>query len=76
MSDEAFQIGPVLKELRRRRGLSLTEMARAAGVSRSAVVRIEAGDRNPGLLTLTGIAGALGIRFMVEEDGVFIEDAP
>lgn len=76
MSEEAFEIGPLLKEMRRRKGLSLTNMAKAAGVSRSAIVRIEAGDRNPGLLTLTGIAGALGIRFMVEEDGVFIEDAP
>jgi transcriptional regulator with XRE-family HTH domain len=76
MSEEAFEIGVLLKEIRVRKGLSLTQMARAAGVSRSAVVRIEAGDRNPGLLTLTGIAGALGIRFMVEEDGVFIEDAP
>ena len=76
MSEEAFEIGVLLKEIRVRKGLSLTQMARAAGVSRSAVVRIEAGDRNPGLLTLTGIAGARGIRFMVEEDGVFIEDAP
>lgn len=76
MTEEAFEIGVLLKEMRRRKGLSLTAMARAAGCSRSAIVRIEAGERNPGLVTLTGIAGALGIRFMVEGDGVFIEDAP
>jgi transcriptional regulator with XRE-family HTH domain len=76
MTDETFTLGPVLKEIRVRRHLSLTEMARASGLSRSAIVRIEAGDRNPGLVTLTGIAGALGIRFLVESDGVYIEDAP
>ena len=76
MSDDAFTLGPVLKELRVRRNLSLAAMAREAGVSKSAIVRIEKGDRNPGLLTLTGIAGALGIRFLLEADGVYIEDAP
>lgn len=76
MTDDAFTLGPVLKEMRVRKHMSLSEMARKAGLSKSAIVRIEAGDRNPGLLTLTGIAGALGIRFILEEDGVFIEDAP
>lgn len=76
MTDEAFALGPVLKEMRVRKHMSLSQMARAAGVSKSAIVRIEKGDRNPGLLTLTGIAGALGIRFLLEADGVYIEDAP
>jgi len=76
MSDEGFTLGPVLKELRVRKNMSLAAMARESGVSKSAIVRIEKGDRNPGLLTLTGIAGALGIRFLLEADGVYIEDAP
>jgi transcriptional regulator with XRE-family HTH domain len=76
MTDEGFALGAVLREMRVRKHMSLAEMARASGVSKSAIVRIEKGDRNPGLLTLTGIAGALGIRFLLDADGVFIEDVP
>ena len=71
---EGWELGVVLKELRHRRGLSLTQMARESGLHKSAVIRIEKGDRHPGLETLSGIAGALNIRFVVEAEGVFIEE--
>lgn len=74
MSADKWDLGVVLKEIRVRRNMSLTDTARKAGISRSAVVRIERGDRHPGLETLSGLAGALGIQFIVTGDGAFIED--
>ena len=71
-----YDVGPILREMRLRRNLSLAELGRQAGVSKSAIVRIERGDRNPGLVTLTGLAQALRIKFVIEGAGLFIEDAP
>ena len=75
MSVEKWELGVVLKEIRMRRNMSLTDVSREAGSSRSAVIRIERGDRHPGLETLTGLAGALKIQFIVNGEGAFIEDA-
>lgn len=71
---EGWELGVVLKELRHRRGLSLNAMARESGLHKSAVIRIEKGERHPGLESLSGIAGALNIRFITDADGTFIEE--
>jgi transcriptional regulator with XRE-family HTH domain len=70
------EMGVVLKELRTRKGLSLVKMGEAAGVSKSAVIRIEQGKRGPSVTTLTGFARALGVRFVIDSEGMYIEDAP
>ena len=76
MAEESFDLGVVLKEIRKRKNLSLAQAGIESGLSKSAIVRIERGDRHPGLQSLTSIAGAYGIRFVVDGEGVFIEDAP
>ncbi len=54
-------VGETVRAHRSRRGVSLAQLASAAGVSKAAVVALEAGRGNPTLSTLAGIADALGI---------------
>lgn len=53
--------GEMLGALRRRDGLSQKELARRAGVSRSAIGMYEAGEREPGFETLQTFAGIFGV---------------
>ena len=48
--------GKKLKELRQAAGLSQEALARAADVSTSAVVKMEAGNANPTLTSLRALA--------------------
>jgi transcriptional regulator with XRE-family HTH domain len=57
----AVRIGARVRELRRRRGLSLSELAVRAGVGKATLSGVEAGTRNPTLETLYSIAGQLGV---------------
>jgi transcriptional regulator with XRE-family HTH domain len=50
-----------LVALRAQRGLSLDQLARAAGVSKGMLVQIEQARTNPSIATLCRIANALGI---------------
>ncbi|NMO00762.1 helix-turn-helix transcriptional regulator [Gordonia sp. TBRC 11910] len=47
--------------LRAERGLSLSELARRAGIGKGSLSELEAGQRNPTLDTLYAIAGQLGV---------------
>ncbi|WP_280830752.1 helix-turn-helix domain-containing protein [Mycolicibacterium frederiksbergense] len=47
--------------LRADRGLSLSELARRAGIGKGSLSELEAGQRNPTLDTLYAIAGQLGV---------------
>jgi XRE family transcriptional regulator, regulator of sulfur utilization len=47
--------------LRADRGLSLSELARRAGIGKGSLSELEAGQRNPTLETLYAIAGQLGV---------------
>jgi transcriptional regulator with XRE-family HTH domain len=58
MSDQRF--GVRLAELRRAKGWSQEGLARAAGLSTSAVTKLEQGITLPGWETLCGLADALG----------------
>jgi DNA-binding XRE family transcriptional regulator len=49
-----------LTRIRRQRGMSQTALARAIGVTRPAVSRMEAGASNPSLAVLVALADALG----------------
>ena len=51
-----------IKELRRKKGISQDKLAREANVSYNTIVKIENdGSNNPTVLTLAGIAKALGV---------------
>ncbi len=56
-----LRFGDRLRELRKRAGLSLSELAREAEVSRRYVTEAEAGRANPSLVKLSQLALALGI---------------
>jgi transcriptional regulator with XRE-family HTH domain len=54
-------LGVRIRQLREAKDLNQREFAMSAGVDQGLLSRIEAGTGNPGLLTLTSIAKALGI---------------
>jgi transcriptional regulator with XRE-family HTH domain len=54
-------IGRRLRELREARGLSLSELARAAGVGKATLSGLENGTRDPRLETLYAVAAALRV---------------
>lgn len=55
------RFGERLRDARREAGLSLTELARRADLSRRYATEAEAGRANPSLLKLAQLAGALGL---------------
>jgi transcriptional regulator with XRE-family HTH domain/mannose-6-phosphate isomerase-like protein (cupin superfamily) len=57
-----MQLGPVLRLERRKRGLTLAELAAASGLSKGFVSQIENDKTSPSLDTLERLAGALDLR--------------
>jgi transcriptional regulator with XRE-family HTH domain len=57
----ALAFGRVLRELRTHKGLSINDIAQHAGVSARRITRMEQGKREPNLVLLFRIAGALGV---------------
>jgi len=55
-----MNLGSRIKRLRLKRKLSLRELGRLAHVSHSFIADIESGRSNPSLVTLEGLANALG----------------
>jgi len=55
----AFELGRSVRELRERRGWSQTQLAKASGMTQSAVARFEAGGTVPTLPVLERLAAAL-----------------
>jgi transcriptional regulator with XRE-family HTH domain len=61
-TDFATQIGARVRSLRRERGVSLSALARDAGVGKATLSGLEDGSRgNPTIETLYAIAGRLGV---------------
>lgn len=56
----AYELGARVRELRQAHGWSQAELATAAGMTQSAVARLEAGGTVPTLAVLSRIARALG----------------
>lgn len=56
-------IAATLRRERERAGLSLTELARRAGIAKSTLSQLESGSGNPSVETLWAIGVALGIPF-------------
>jgi len=63
------RIARALRRERERAGLSVSELARRAAVSKATVSQLEGGAGNPSVETLWAIATALGVPF-----SVFVED--
>jgi len=51
---------------RAQHGLSQTALARRLGMKQPAIARLEAGDHNPSLDTLTRLAQGLGMEFHID----------
>ncbi|WP_238010688.1 helix-turn-helix domain-containing protein [Dactylosporangium sp. AC04546] len=54
-------VGRRLRRLREARGISLSALARSAGIGKATLSGLELGTRNPTLETLYAVAGALGV---------------
>ena len=52
------EVGPRLKRIRVSRGVTLTQLAAATGISKSTLSRLESGQRKPSLELLLPIAQA------------------
>lgn len=52
-------VGPRVRDLRRRSGITLTELAETTGIAISTLSRLESGQRKPGLELLLPLAAAL-----------------
>ncbi|HUN36561.1 MAG TPA: XRE family transcriptional regulator [Trebonia sp.] len=68
-------IAIALRRERARAGLSLTEVARQAGIAKSTLSQLESGAGNPSVETLWALAVALGVPFsqLVEPPGARVE---
>jgi transcriptional regulator with XRE-family HTH domain len=57
------QIAAALRRERARAGISLTELARRAGIAKSTLSQLESGSGNPSVETLWALGTALGVPF-------------
>lgn len=57
------QIGAAIRRERDRAGLSLTELARRAGIAKSTLSQLESATGNPSVETLWALGNALGVPF-------------
>lgn len=62
----AYELGKAVRERREQQGWSQTDLAKAAGMTQSAVARFEAGGTIPTLKVLERIARALDAELMVQ----------
>lgn len=56
IADALDQVGPRLQKLRKQRGITLTSLAAATGISKSTLSRLETGQRRPSLEVLLPLA--------------------
>lgn len=65
------QIGPVIQQARKARGLTLEQLAKLSGVSRSMLSQIERSETNPTFAVVWSLTRALDIEFadLVSGDG-------
>ena len=61
----AFELGRAVRELREQRGRSQSQLAKASGMTQSAVARFEAGGTVPTLPVLERLAAALDVSLTV-----------
>ncbi len=68
MDDLGTRIARSLRREREANGLSVSELARRAGVSKATVSQLESGSGNPSVETLWALGVALGVPFAVLVD--------
>jgi transcriptional regulator with XRE-family HTH domain len=61
MAKRKQEIGPRVRSLRKKKGLTLAKMANECGCSSSLLSQIESGIVNPSFSTMEAISGALGV---------------
>ena len=61
-------LGDLLADARRSRGMTQRELEFASGVPQGKISRVERGQAYPALLTLTQLAGALGLDLRLSID--------
>jgi len=62
----AFELGKAVRERREQQGWTQTELAKASGMTQSAVARFEAGGTVPTLNVLERLARALDVELTVQ----------
>src|SRR5215203_64268 len=60
--DVLAAVGPRLRELRTKRGVTLTQLSETTGISVSTLSRLESGHRRPTLELLLPLARAYGVQ--------------
>lgn len=70
--DAESNVGAHIRELRERRGMSVTELGRQVGVTKSQISQIERGTSNASIPVLRAIAKALGVPLF----SLFVDDDP
>ncbi len=68
MEDLKTRIARTLRRERERVGVSVSELARQAGISKATVSQLESGSGNPSVETLWALGVALGVPFAVLVD--------
>ncbi|NUT40611.1 MAG: helix-turn-helix domain-containing protein [Thermoactinospora sp.] len=61
LNTDPHEVGARLRRMREARGISLSELARRAGVGKATLSGVENGSRNPTLETLWAITAQLGV---------------
>jgi len=69
---EESKVGAHIRELRELRGMSVTELGRQVGVTKSQISQIERGTSNASIPVLRAIAKALGVPLF----SLFVDDDP
>jgi len=64
-ADAAAAPGTLLRDARRRCGLTQAELARRAGVTQSVISAYESGARQPSLPTLARLVAAIGLELAI-----------
>lgn len=69
------RIGLIIRYMRERRGWNQTELAKRAGLKRSALGNYESGARSPGLDILEQLADAFGVSLGDMVNGVELQES-
>jgi transcriptional regulator with XRE-family HTH domain len=68
--NESVNIGPLLKELRKKRKITQVELAEFSGLSRTGIVKLESGEGDIKISTLINIVNLLGLDLVLKKRGL------
>ena len=68
ISMESTNLGETIRLLRKARGMTITELAEAVGISESHLKKIEAGKRKPGIETYQRIISVLEMEVVLRNE--------